>query len=38
VELRFGSRWPETSKVVYQTITLLLGSLRQHETAPVAKW
>lgn len=38
VELRFNNRWAEASKVVYQTITLLLGSLRQHETAPVAKW
>ena len=34
----FGSRWPEASRVIYQTITLFLNSLRQHETTPPARW
>lgn len=35
---RFGSRGPEASKAVHQTIARRPGSLRQPETAPVANW
>ena len=38
VTARYGSRWPDTSKAIYNTVTRLLDSLRQHETAPPARW
>jgi hypothetical protein len=38
VAANFGSRWPEVSGVLYQTVTRLMESLRQHETAKLAMW
>ena len=38
VTARYGSRWPDVSKAIYNTVGRLLDSLRQHETAPPARW
>ena len=38
VTARYGSRWPDASKAIYNTVGRLLDSLRRHETAPPARW
>ena len=38
VAAKFGTRWPESSGIIYQTVTRFVESLRRHETATPAKW
>ncbi len=35
---KFDIRWPAVSGVIYQTVTRLMGALRQHEGTAPAKW
>jgi hypothetical protein len=38
VATNFDIRWPAVSGVIYQTVTRLMGALRQHEGTAPAKW